>query len=315
MELRHLRYFLAVAELRHFGRAAARLGISQPPLSQQIRDLECELGVRLFERGRGGVRLTDAGAAFEPQARATLAQAARARAEAQRVGRGEAGRLELGFSGSLPFIDVFGRLLREFRATHPAVVLHLRELGSVDQVREILGQRLDLGMLRIAPPLLPQGLQGLPLFSEQLVVALPASHRLARKTDLRLSELAAEPWITFAPAIPGGLPDQVDQLLRAARLAPRVVQQAHEMPTLIGMVAAGIGVTLVAASMRRIHLPGVSFRPLHAGRGPVESTVMLVWGASPSAPANNLIAVARRIAGRRSGIQGLPKRAGSAASQ
>lgn len=315
MELRHLRYFLAVAERRHFGRAAAQLGISQPPLSQQIRDLERELGVRLFERGRGGVRLTEAGAAFEPQARATLAQASRALAEARRVGRGEAGRLELGFSGSLPFSGVFGRLLREFRASYPAVQLHLRELGSAEQVSGILSQRLDLGMLRLTPSRLPVGLSGLTLFSEPLVVALPTAHRLASRPQLRLTELAAEPWITFAPAIPGGLPEQIDHLLRAAGLVPRVVQQAHEMPTLIGMVAAGVGVTLVAASMQRIRLPGVTFRPLSPGRQRSESVVMLVWGRSPSAPAANLISVAQRITRRDIAGHAVPKRVGSAASQ
>ncbi|MDE2150591.1 MAG: LysR family transcriptional regulator [Gammaproteobacteria bacterium] len=302
MELRHLRYFVAVADERHFGRAAVRLHISQPPLSQQIRDLERELGVPLFERGRGGVRLTSAGRLFDRQARAMLAQAERAVAEARRVGRGQAGRLEIGFTGSLPFTDVFARGLQRFRQRYAGVELHLQEMGSVEQIEALAASRLDLGLLRIDSRHLPVGLAGEALSEEPLMAALPRVHPLARRTAVSLRHLADEPWLAFAPSVPGGLPTQIEQLTRAAGFAPNIVQRVHEMPTMIGLVAAGVGIALVAASMRRIRLPGVVFRPL-TGLTPrlrplAVSQVMLLWQPPLPPAASNFVAAVHPRTGR-----------------
>ena len=263
MELRHLRYFIAVAEELHFGRAALQLGISQPPLSQQIQALEDELGVRLFERTNRRVALSEAGRLFLPEARQVLAQLERAVAIARRAQRGELGELKVGFTSSAPFTSTIPRAIQAFRVACPDVHLDLCELSSRGVAEAVAEGRLQVGMLR---PLeaLPAGLTALELFAEPLVAVLPAGHPLAAASaaGVSLAALADEPFVFFPRSYGTGLYDQLLGLARAAGFSPRIVQEASEAMTLIGLVATGLGVTVLPASFSRMRIDGVVCRTL-----------------------------------------------------
>lgn len=261
MELRHLRYFVAVAEELHFGRAALQLGISQPPLSQQIQALEDELGVRLLERTNRRVALSEAGRLFLVEARAALAQVDKAVAVARRAQRGELGELKVGFTSSAPFTSTIPRAIQAFRQACPEVHLDLHELSSRGVAEAVYERRLAVGMIR--PLALPEGMTALELFAEPLVAVLPAGHRLAAAgAALTLGELAEEPFVFFPRTFGTGLYGQLQQLARAAGFSPRIVQEASEAMTLIGLVATGLGVTVLPASFSRMHIDGVVWRTL-----------------------------------------------------
>ncbi|MFB8830924.1 LysR substrate-binding domain-containing protein [Azotobacter sp. CWF10] len=262
MELRHLRYFIAVAEELHFGRAAEQLGISQPPLSQQIQALEEELGVRLFERTNRRVTLSEVGRLFLPEARQVLAQLKQAVAVARRAQRGELGELKVGFTSSAPFTSTIPRAIRAFRQACPEVHLDLRELNSRGVAEALHDRRLQIGVLRPLAPL-PEELVALELFAEPLVVVLPVGHPLAGSTGgVRLAELGEEPFVFFPRSFGTGLYDQLLGLARAAGFIPRIVQEASEAMTLIGLVATGLGVTVLPASFSRMRIDGVVCRTL-----------------------------------------------------
>ncbi|MCQ4346337.1 LysR substrate-binding domain-containing protein [Pseudomonas stutzeri] len=282
MELRHLRYFVAVAEELHFGRAAARLGISQPPLSQQIQALEEELGVCLFERTNRRVALSTVGELFLPEARAVLAQLDRAVDVARRARQGELGELKVGFTSSAPFTSTIPRAIQAFRLACPQVHLDLRELSSRRVAEAVAAGLLQVGMLRPLDPL-PAGLEALELFAEPLVAVLPAGHPLAGRADgIALAELAGEAFVFFPRSFGTGLYDQLLELARGAGFAPRIVQEASEAMTLIGLVATGLGVTVLPASFDRMRIDGVVCRTL---RDPAASTaVWLVRRAGDASP-------------------------------
>ena len=291
MDLRRLRYFIAVAEELHFGRAARRLHISQPPLSQQIQTLEQEVGVQLFERVGHRISLTDAGRELLPRARAVLTQAEAAKTAVQRVGRGESGTLELGFTGSLPFTPVMPRVLHDFRRAYPGVQLQLRELSTREQIERLAAETLDVGFFRPTRHELLEQLETRVVLSEPLLLALHADNPLAQRKRLPLAALAQEPFILYSRSVSTGLQDQILALCLKAGFAPRIVQEVHEMPTIIGLVAAGVGVALVAESMRQIHVPGVVFLPL-AETG-VATDVLLAWKrGGESAALRNFLAIA-----------------------
>ncbi|MEV4754173.1 LysR family transcriptional regulator [Micromonospora sp. NPDC049559] len=264
MELRHLRYFVAVAEELHFGRAARRLHIAQPALSQQIQRLERELGARLLVRNRRQVQLSPAGAAFLPEARAALAQADRAASVARRTAAGELGRLALGFVGSVTD-ELLPRLLPEFRIRYPELRLELREMTSAEQVAALERGELDLGLLR--PP--ARGLRTRLVHREPLVVALPAGHRLAGADgpgadELDGAELRGEPFVLFPRHKGPGLYDMIIDYCQRSGVTPTVVQEAVQMQTITALVAAGTGVALVPSSQRAVPRAGLVFRPLRS---------------------------------------------------
>lgn len=263
MELRHLRYFIAVAEELHFGRAAEQLGISQPPLSQQIQALEEELGVRLFERTNRRVALSEVGRLFLPEARQVLARLEQAIAVARRAQRGELGELKVGFTSSAPFTSTIPRAIRAFRQACPEVHLDLCELSSHGVAEAVHEGRLQVGVLRPLSPL-PEELVVLELFAEPLVVVLPVGHPLAGGCagGVHLAELGEDPFVFFPRSFGTGLYDQLLDLARAAGFTPRIVQEASEAMTLIGLVATGLGVTVLPASFNRMHIDGVVCRIL-----------------------------------------------------
>nr|ACY24697.1 LysR family transcriptional regulator [uncultured organism] len=262
MELRHLRYFVAVAEELHFGRAAELLGISQPPLSQQIQALEQELGVRLFERSNRHVALTDAGRLFLEETRQTLAQVSKSVDVVRRAEQGEIGELQIGFTASAPFVSIIPRAVFAFRQAFPAVHLNLQEMTSRQVSQALLEKKLQIGMIR--PLELPAELDAVELLSEPLVALLHAGHPLAGEQDcgLALAELADEPFVFFPRSYGSGLYGQLFNLARQAGFSPRITQEAHEALTIIGLVAAGLGVSVLPASFRRIRIDGVVFRTL-----------------------------------------------------
>lgn len=260
MELRHLRYAVALADELHFARAAARLHIAQPPLSQQIKALENELGVRLFDRTSRRVALTDAGAAFIAEARRTLASAEQAIEAARRAARAETGRLAVGYVSSASY-ELLPAVLRAFRRRAPDVLLVLEEMNSSEQSRGVLAGTLDLGFVRRPPPT-DRRLAGTVVRREPIVVAVPRDHALAATRSIRLRELAHEPFVIFPARPRPSWADVALDLCRGAGFEPRVVQEAVEMVSALSLVAAGIGIALVPGAVRAVRRPGVVFRPL-----------------------------------------------------
>jgi DNA-binding transcriptional LysR family regulator len=261
MELRHLRYFLAVAEELHFGRAAERLFIAQPPLSQQIRQLERELGVQLFVRNSRKVALTGAGQMLVGEARQVLACLDQALQRTQRADRGEDGWLGLGFVASATH-DVLPRLLHTFGARYPHVQLGLYEMTSAAQIEALRQGRIDVGLAR--PAIEDHAFVSETLVAESLLVALPEGHRLAALPAVPLAALADEGFIAY-PRYP--LPSFTDFLFRLcerAGFSPRVVQETGQMQTALSLIAADLGIALVPAAVQQIRRDGVAFRPLEA---------------------------------------------------
>jgi DNA-binding transcriptional LysR family regulator len=284
MELRHLRYFVAVAEELHFHRAAERLHISQPPLSQQIRALEAELGVSLFERNRRRVELTAPGRSFLADARAILEAADRAAERARRVAAGELGSLSVAFVGSATFGPVLPAILSEFRARFPDVGLSLRELQTAEQLAALVAGRIDVGVVRgpLAASELDPRLELAVIQREQLVVALPRAHALAREPRLRAADLSGETFVILRRHESPGLFASLNAVMGAAGGVPEDVLEVAEMQTIIALVSSGLGVSLVPASVGDTERSGVAFREL-ADPSPT-TELALAWQRSPDSP-------------------------------
>ncbi len=258
MELRHLRYFVAVAEELHFGRASTRLGIAQPPLSQQIRQLERELGAALFNRTKRRVELTPAGRAFLEHTRQILAETERAKRVVRRAGRGEIGRLAIGFVSSAD-LDVLPRVLRVWNERFPDVEVELHALLTAAQVDALQRGRLDVGFIRL--PADETTLVVESIRREPLVVALSERHRLARAKRVRLGDLASETMLLFARHTAPGYFDVFIGACRRAGFTPRLLAPGS-MQTNLALVSAGLGVSLMPASIRNLRRSGVVYRPL-----------------------------------------------------
>src|SRR5258708_4679460 len=251
MALLHLRYFVTVAEELHFGRAAGKLHISQPPLSMQIRALENELGVTLFNRTQRRVSLTQAGAALLGEARHILARVEQAVLMTKRAGRGEIGELAIGFI-SVADYNVLPVVLREFRRRFPLVKLTLRESTTDAQIRDLLAGRIDVGFM--LPPINEASLQSVPILREPLIAALPAKHPLAgRPGKLGLEKLKDAPFILFPRPYAPGLYDDIVSCCKAAGFSPQVEQEAIQMQTIVSLVSAEPRGALIPASPP--HLP------------------------------------------------------------
>jgi DNA-binding transcriptional LysR family regulator len=279
MELRQLRYFVAVAEELHFRRAAARLHVSQPPLSQQIRQLEHEMGCPLLHRTRRRVELTAAGHAFLRDARALLAELDGAVATARRIDAGQTGRLRINFVGSA-LLSIVPAAVQRFRAARPDVEIELRERPTADQLRAVSDGIVDVGLIR--PPIEERDeLRSELVMREPTVAALPASHPLAARHRVALRRLAAEPLVLFPRAQAPGFHDLLISSLAGTGAHPQVVQYAPEMLTIIGLVAAGLGVSLAPASVARLALDGVTYRPV---TGAPRSELLAIRRADDDSP-------------------------------
>lgn len=298
MELRHLRYFVAVAEELHFGRAAKRLGVAQPPLSRQIRDLEREIGTPLFDRVPRGVDLTPAGAAFLPEARLTLAQAERAQRSAQRAARGETGRLRVGFVEAATHSGILPDVLSFFRMHLPSVGLSLFELESLRQAEALRDARIDLGILHSPPLDADRWLRVELIYTEPVVLVVPGSHRLARRARFTLASLADESFVLFSRTIAPPMYDDIIARCRAVKFSPRIVQEATGWHTLASLVGAGIGVGFVPRSLTRFQQQGVAYRPVR-DLG-VSMALSAVWKiGDKSAVRERFVTALRAVAGTR----------------
>lgn len=291
MELRHLRYFLAVAEELHFGRAAQRLCIAQPPLSQQIQQLERELGFALFLRANRQVRLTEAGETFLEETRVLFAGLEKAIHAGRRIARGEVGWLSIGFVGTATYA-LLPAVLPVFRERYPGVELALRELVSARQLQALRDRRIHVGFTR--PALHEEDIASETVAREPLMAALPEAHPLASSESLPMRELAEEPFVLFPAHPKPSYADFLTSVCEQAGFLPQVVQEAAEMHTAISLVVAGIGITLVPASARNLRRPGVVYRPL---RDPAPVTELsLAWRRDDSSPVlHAFLQIAREV--------------------
>jgi DNA-binding transcriptional LysR family regulator len=280
VELRLLRSFVAVAEERHFGRAAERLHMAQPPLSQQIRRLEAELGTVLLHRTTRSVELAPAGEILLARARDILAAVDAAAEDTRRAGRGEFGRLAVGFTGSATYA-LLPQLAAALREALPGVVLDLRgELLTPAQVELLVDGTLDLGLLR--PPVRERDLAVEVLRSEPLVAVLPQAHRLAGADAVPLEELEDEPFVVYPSHFRSVVHDAVEETCAAHGFHPRVALEVSETATLVSFVAAGLGVSLVPESVRHMTVHGAVYRPLAREAAAVELAV--AWRRADTAP-------------------------------
>jgi DNA-binding transcriptional LysR family regulator len=292
VELRHLRYFVAVAEELHFGRAAQRLHISQPPLSMQIQALERSVGTQLLNRTQRRVNLTEAGRHFLEECRHILARLETASSDARRAERGELGQLAVGFVTVADY-NVLPQVLRQFRDHYPAVRLTLKESTTDAQLADLNAGRIDVGFL--LPPVSDESLHVEPVLREPLLAALPTRHPLAQRPGpLSLPELAISPFILFPRAMAPGLYDAIVTFCRSAGFSPRVDQEAVQMQTIVSLVSAEMGVALIPASMENLQRTGVTYKALRETSPEVETA--LAWRKSDSLPALALfLDIARKV--------------------
>lgn len=263
-DFRQLRYFIAVAEELSFTRAALRLHISQPPLSQQIQSLEQDLGVKLLERTKRSVAITEAGHVFLEQARQILFKAEEARAQVQAAAAGYSGQLRLAYTVSVSFHPALPRTLLRFGQIAPNVRLQLNEMYTEPQLLALMAEQIDVGFVRSEPASErdARGLRLTVIDREPLMLALPSGHILAEHASLSMTQVADAAFVAQPRALSATLYDQLVRLATAAGFQPRIVQHAQQINGLLALVAAGLGLALVPASMRAVRLAGVSYVPL-----------------------------------------------------
>jgi DNA-binding transcriptional LysR family regulator len=291
VELRHLRYFVAVAEELHFGRAAERVHIAQPPLSQQIRQLEEQIGVKLFHRTKRRVLLTHAGKIFLEEARQLLDLSRKAVQSARRADRGEIGQLVMGIVGSATYC-LAPPVLRSFRERFPEVELILRELTTDQQLNALQRGSITIGFLR--QPVRNDALYAETILREPFVVALPTDHALAAGSLVSLGMLATEPFIMCSRQEGATFYDQIMSLCNEAGFSPRVAQEAVQMPTVLGLVSVGIGIAIVPASVQNLQMTGVTYRVLTEVTQTTE--LAMAWRRDDESPVlRAFLAVAREF--------------------
>ncbi|WP_215454479.1 LysR family transcriptional regulator [Streptomyces sp. ATCC 21386] len=278
--LAQLHAFVVLAEELHFGHAATRLGIAQPPLSQQIRRLEDKVGHALFSRDPGRINLTPAGRELLPAARHALTHLAEGLAAARQVGSGRAGRLRIGFAASLA-LTVLPSLLRTFRERFPAVHLDIQEMTTAPQLVALRERAIDIGLLR-EPPAHDAELGFETVLAEPFVAVLPVSHPLAAQRAVQVEQLAACPFVLLPRAVGPPLYDQIVDLCIAAGFTPQVTQHAVEWQTVCALVETGLGVSLAPESIRRIRLKGVAFRKIEPNTA--RTRVAVAWRKNDSNP-------------------------------
>lgn len=280
MELRHLRYFIAVAEELHFTKAAQRLHIAQPPLSQQIQQLEAELKVKLFHRQtKRLVQLTEAGKVFLQEAYQLLVQLETSVALTQRIARGQTGQLRIGFT-SLVIYDLLPLILQEFHQQFQEVELVLRELTTSQQEQALKDSLIHVGFAH--PPLEDDTLSYKCIHKQTLVVALPSTHSLAQQEQISVRSLLSEPLIVFPRYLAPGLYDQIMSLFGQENCQPNITQSAIQMQTIIALVSARMGVAIIPSSLQNLQRPGVAYRPIVEQVPVIETAV--IWQQNSLTP-------------------------------
>jgi len=261
IEFRHLRYFLAVAETLHFSKAAAQLGMAQPPLSQQIRSLERILGHRLFDRTTRGVRLTKVGQYFRERARNTVAKMRDDVEMTRRLGSGQEGILTVGFSGSV-MLTTLPKAIERYRRLHPRIELRLREMVTAEQIPALLDGTLDLGFLRDGEP--QDGLSMESILRERFIAVLPTRHKLAGRAAIHPGELRNERFVFFERRMGPLAFDRTVACCEAEGFRPNIVQEAPQWPTVVRLIAAGSGISLAPACLADFAIPGVVYRKVRS---------------------------------------------------
>ncbi len=299
MELRHLRYFRTVATELHFGRAAEKLHIAQPPLSHQIRQLEAELGFELFNRTKRSVTLTPAGQVFLLQVDRIFQQLAQAIEIGRKTSRGELGQISIGFVGSATY-NILPAILQQFRDLYPAVHIELHELTTDRQLILLREGSIDLGLMR--PPIIEPDVSSEVIFQESLVVALPVSHHLATMATIDLALLATAQFILFPRQLAPGLYDPIITLCQAAGFSPMVVQECIQMQTIVSLVSANLGVSILPASIQEAQRQGVVYKPIHnlatgSSLADCLAKISIVWRTNDDSPTlNRLLKIALELA-------------------
>jgi DNA-binding transcriptional LysR family regulator len=284
IDLRLFRYFVVLAEERHFAHAAERLSITPPTLTHQIKALEARLGVRLCNRKTSTrLELTEAGRRFADQARQVLRQAEEAELVAQRAARGEIGRIEIGYMISVTCSGLLQKYLGAFRRAHPGIDVNLRRMPTLAQVNAIVEGKLDIGFAR-PPSNYPPELAGFKVFTQPLVVVLPAGHRLARRKRIAASDLKDEPFITTTLEVDFAFGEFTGSVTKLAGFSPTVAKRAADAYDLLSYVACGFGVGVVGKSMSKLGIPNVVFRDL-AHALPPQSPVACFHRRNETAPA------------------------------
>jgi DNA-binding transcriptional LysR family regulator len=288
LELRHIRYFLAVAEERHFTRAAARVGIGQPPLSQQIKDLEEEVGAALFRRLAHGAELTEAGKAFLAGVKEMPTTAARATTAARRAARGETGSLRVGFTSTATFNVAVPSAIRTFRRAYPDIYLTLEEANTIQLITGLREGTLDAVFLRPGTAG-TEDLQLRRLSEDPMVVALPKRHPAAARKEIDLEMLKDDPFLLFPREIAPALYDTIIDACRTAGFEPIIGLVAPHMASIVNLVAAEIGVTIVPASLKQLRVTGVAYRQI-AGQSPTTQLALAYRRGETSPVVRNFIA-------------------------
>jgi DNA-binding transcriptional LysR family regulator len=296
MELRHLRQFIAVAEEGHVTRAAERLGMQQPPLSQRIKAIELELDVQLLRRKARGVELTEAGRVFLDHARAMLAQYDHTFESTRRAARGEQGRLRVGIMPTAPFHPLVPFSIRAFRTAFPLVSLTLDECLRTEAIEGLRNEQLDVAFLRALVPE-AKDLVVSQLLVEPMVVALPAEHELARRNGaLSFSELADETFIVYARQLGPAFYEATMAACLQSGFNPRLGQEAPRITSALSLVAAGLGVSVVPACLQRMTMDGVAYRRLKGASRPTAVLTLASRRAEPSPVVRNLLSLVKRTA-------------------
>lgn len=297
IETRLLQQFLAVAEELHFNRAAQRLHMAQPPLSQAIRRLESQIGSPLFVRTNRSVALTPAGSAFLETARRILRSLDEGVAHTRRVAQGVDGHLTLTFINIMPYAPLL-RALRSFRIASPGVAFTMKEATTREQVDALERGAADIGFMR-APGTSTPNLRFETILREPIYVALPAGHRLERSASIALASLKDEAFVASPRSLGQGFHDQLVRLCQAAGFLPNVVQQARQLQTVVALVASGFGIALIPASLANETYEDITFRPITADDAPddlLHLELLMAWNAGQDSPARDrLIEEVRRV--------------------
>lgn len=301
MELRHLRYFLAVAEEGHMTRAAERLGIQQPPLSQQIKAMELALGLQLFRRKPRGMELTEAGQNLLVDARSIIAQLEQAEAKAKRTARGEQGKVVVGFTSSAPLHPFIPDVLRKFTEAYPNIELKLEELGTTELLEGLKSETVDAAFIRSSMGN-TQGISIFEVLEEKMYAALPAHHPFVSSdgkmtsAPIAIKKLAHEPFILYRRHSGVGFYDLIIAACHQAGFSPDIAQEAPRILSTLSLVAAGLGVTFVPASMRALNMPGVAYLSLKS-KPSLTAPINMAWrSVDHSAAARNFINLVRKLA-------------------
>ncbi|MFP1132958.1 LysR substrate-binding domain-containing protein [Asticcacaulis sp. W401b] len=284
MELRRLRYFIVTADELHVARAAERLGIAQPALSQQIRVLEESLGVRLFDRVSRGIRLSAVGATFLPYAIEAVAAADRAIEVAKGAARGERGKLEIGYVGSAMMEPALPHLIGAFRQRFPDVEIQMRNLPVGSQFEHLLDQRLDIAFVRYLSQAVPSSLRAEVFYSTRLVAAVPSGHPVATAAAPKLADLSQDSFVVLQDnQTQGFFIETVIEVCEKAGFVPRIDLKVGDIASMVGLVSAGLGVCLVPALISSLAMPNVTFRPLEDLDAPMD--LLMVTRKNDSSPA------------------------------